>query len=169
MVSLQQADLPSPPHAGGLRCMPPFYPTVFLNIPTGIDGADWWHGLFQEKTCWGRRGLVVVLHFLQLTHPGSQNEAHTSCDSLLWSPTSGTASISLHQLGILLASAFDITHLQNSLTGGLEGTLPSSSLEFSVDPLRKQVTSSPNFGGSSKSRSSVAAGTSLDSEFFLEG
>ena len=43
-----------------------------LNIPTGIDGAGWWHELFPEKTWQCGRGLVVVLHFVQFTHPSGK-------------------------------------------------------------------------------------------------
>ena len=84
--------------------------------------------------------------------------------------TSGTANSSLHQPGVSQASAFQATHLWSSFTGGLgEGAFSSSSSEFSADPLRKQATSGPNYGSSSKSGSSIAVASPPDSEFLWEG
>ena len=76
----------------------------------------------------------------------------------------------LYQLGILQASAFHITHLWSSFTGGSgEGAFSSSSSEFSADPLRKQVTSGPNSRGSSKLGSSMAIASLPYSKFLLGG
>ena len=93
----------------------------------------------------------------------SQNNAHTSLASLLWSHISGTANNSAHQLGVSHLSALHGTHWLNSVTAGSRGILSPSSSEVPSDPLKKDATSGPSSGGSSKSEASAAVASSLDS------
>ena len=69
----------------------------------GSAGGAWWQ---------------FSLGFSSLILLESQNEAHTSLASLLWSSTSGTATNSPHQLAILHVSTFHGNYLLNSMTGG---------------------------------------------------
>ena len=89
---------------------------------------------------------IIHLPFL-----GVKKEAHTSCTSFSWLSTPGTMVNSCHQLGVLYAQAFQVTHFCNSSMGGSgEGTFKFSSPKLSADPWRKQVTSGSSSGGSSK-------------------
>ena len=77
---------------------------------------------------------------------------------------------SCHQLGVSYTQAFQVTHFSNSSIGGLgEGAFTFSSSELLAGPWRKQVTSGPNSGGSSKLRSSVASMSPSDTELFGKG
>ena len=100
---------------------------------------------------------------------GSQNKAHTSLASFLWSPFSGTANNSAHQLGILQLLALHGTHWLNLVTVGSGGILSPLSLEVCSNPLKKDATSSPSSGGSSKSEPSAVVASSLDSVLWPEG
>ena len=116
----------------------------------------------------GQGGLAVVLCFLHFTGLlGWLNEACTFWANLLQLGTPSTANNSLHQLGVLVISAFHITHSQNSPNGGSGGGPCSSKL--SADPLRKEVTPSSNSSGSPKSESSGVGSPLPDSGLYLGG
>ena len=67
----------------------------------------------------------------------SQNDACTSLASFLWSPISGTADISTHQLGVSHLSPLYGTHWLNSVTTGSGGILLPSSSEVPVTLSRR--------------------------------
>ena len=142
----------------------------FSNVPASIDGFSKWHKLLPTKAWWCRgawRSSSSIHSSLILCR--SQNKAHTSLASLLWSSTSGTADNSAHQLGVLHLLALHGTHWLNSVTAGSRGILSSSSLEVPINPLKKDATSSPSSCGSSRSEPSVAAASLLDSALRLGG
>ena len=121
--------------------MQPSFPVVSPKYPCRHRWS-WlvvWTSSKEDMAAQG--GLAAVLHMVQLTHPSGK--AWTSQASFSWSPTSGTATNSFHQLGISHVSTFHSTHWWNSLTGGSGGNFPSSSSEFSIDTPRKQATSNP--------------------------
>ena len=119
----------------GYGLLPPY----LLDIPAGEDGIVGWQEMIPEKTQWGRRGISAALL-------GWLNEACICHANFLQSGTSGSDNSSLHQLGVLVASAFHITHSCNSPTGGSGGD--SSSSELSTDPVRKEVTLGSSSGSS---------------------
>ena len=96
-----------------------------------------------------------------LIHCGSWNKAHASLASFLWSPISGTANNSAHQLGVLHLSALHWTHSLNSVTVDSGGILLPLSSEVPGDPLKKDATSCPSSGGPSKSEPLVVVASSL--------
>ena len=85
---------------------------------------------------------------------GSSKEACTFQASSWWSSIPGILASSSHQPGILCACACQVTHLSYSSTGGSEEDLfLSSSSELPAGSWRKQLTSGPNSGGGSRSKS----------------
>ena len=102
-------------------------------------------------------------------HCGSQNETHTSLASFLWSPVSGTTNNSAHQQGVSQLSALHGTPWLNMVTMGSRGILLPLYLEVPGDPLKKDATSGPSSGGSSKSEPSVAVASSPHSILWSEG
>ena len=82
------------------------------------------------------------ISFISVALLGWLNEAHICCANFLQSGTPSNANNSLHQSGVLVASAFHVTHSWNSPTGGSGGG-PSSS-ELSIDLVRKEVTPHSN-------------------------
>ena len=142
----------------------------FSNVPAGVDGFGRWHKLLPTKAWWHRgawRSASSIHSSLILC--GSQNEAHISLASLLWSSTSSTANNSAHQLWVLHLSALHSTHWLTSVTVGFGGILSSLSSEVPINPLKKDATSSPRSSGSSRSEPSVVTASLLDSVLGLEG
>ena len=79
-------------------------------------------------------------------------------------PTALSTSQVFHKLQISKPTTYGAPSL-----GVLERVAFSSSSELSANPLRKQVTSSLNSSGSSKSGSLIAVASLPDSEFLWEG
>ena len=99
--------------------------------------------------------------FISFALLGWLNEACICDANFLQSGTPSNANNSLHQSGVLVASAFYVTHSCNSPTGGYGGG-PSSS-ELFTNPVRKEVTPGSNCGGSPRSESSGVGSSLLDS------
>ena len=140
----------------------------FSNVPAGIDGFSRWHKLMPTKAWWHRGAWMFASSiYSSLIICRSQNEAHTSLASILWSSTSGTANNSAHQLGVLHLSALHGTHWLNSVTVGSRCVLSSSSSEVPMTLSRRMPPPSSN--GSSRAKPSVVAASLLDFVLRLEG
>ena len=123
-----------------------------LDIPASKDDVRGQLEMVLEETWWGRGAWQwYFISFISLALLGWLNEACICCVNILQSGTSSNTINSLHQSGVLVASAFHVTHSHNSPTGG-SGWGPSSS-ELSTDPARKEVTPGSNSGGSPRSES----------------
>ena len=104
---------------------------------------------------------------------GSSKVACTFWASSWWSLISGTLASSCHQLGVSCTQALQVTHLSYSSTGGSgEDLLLFSSSELPANSWRKQSTSGPNFGRSSRltsKRGDLASSSSSDSGLLWGG
>ena len=81
-------------------------------------------------------------------------EAHTFWAGSWWSSTPGTLASSGHQPGILCTHALQVTYISYSSTGGSgEDLFLTSSSELPANSWRKWLTSGPNSGRASRSKS----------------
>ena len=122
-------------------------PPYLSDILTSKDSI--WKLLLRMHSGAGGAWQWYFASFTSLALLGWPNKACTFCANLLQLGTPGTANNSLHQSGVLIVSAFHVTHLQNSPNGSSGGG-PSSS-KLSTDPLRKEVTPGSNSGSSPRS------------------
>ena len=136
-------------------------PLYLLDIPASKDSIGG-----SRKWPWRRHSRAggswqwYFISFISMALLGWLNEAHICHANFLQSGTPGNANSSLHQSGVLVASAFHVTHVHNSSTGGSRGG-PSSS-ELSTNLVRKEVAPGSNSGRSARSESSGVSSSSRD-------
>ena len=143
-------------------------PPYLSDIPTSEDSI--WRQLesLSMEEQWGGGCFAMVPYLLCLPGPlGVTEKARIFHASLLQLGIPGTANNSLHQSGVSVILAFHVTHSQSSHTGSSGGGPYSS--EFSIDPLRKEVTPSSNSGSSPNSNPLAVTSPSLDSGLSQDG
>ena len=140
-------------------------PPQFSDVPAGEFGGRQWQKTLLMKAWWCQWGLVVILNPVPLADPSGELERgpHLLCQFLMVIYSRNLSQF-LQPARHVCIQALQVTQLSNSATGGSgEDILLSSSSKLSAGPWRKQLTSGPNSGGASKSKSMGSSLFSLDS------